>query len=122
VSAVGPEGFVVGVDPSLAMLQPARRRAAHLVARMAPGLPFPDETFDVVLANLVLSHFTDTAAGTAELVRVLRRRGRVGVTAWPENRDEPESDGRRWESSRRHSTTPGWRWRCRRRRHLAKSG
>jgi ubiquinone/menaquinone biosynthesis C-methylase UbiE len=56
VSAVGPEGFVVGVDPSLAMLQLARRRASHLVAGMAPGLPIPDETLDVVLANLVLSH------------------------------------------------------------------
>jgi SAM-dependent methyltransferase len=93
VSAVGSGGFVVGVDPSLAMLHLARRRTSPLVAGVAPGLPFSDETFDVVVANLVLSHFRDTADGAAELVRVLRSGGRLGVTAWPEDRDEPESDG-----------------------------
>jgi SAM-dependent methyltransferase len=92
-SAVGREGVVVGVDPSLAMLRLARRRTSPLVAGVAPGLPFPDDTFDVVVANLVLSHFRDTAAGATELVRVLRPRGLLGVTAWPEDRDEPESDG-----------------------------
>src|SRR5262249_58546089 len=76
------------------MLHLARGRASLLVAGAAPGFPFPDETFDVVVANLVLSHFRDTAAGTVELVRVLRPGGRLGVTAWPENRDEPESDGK----------------------------
>lgn len=90
---VGPGGLVVGVDPSLAMLQLARRRGPHLVAGVAPGLPFPDGAFDVVVANLVLSHFRDTTAGAAELVRVLGAGGLLGVTAWPEDRDEPESDG-----------------------------
>jgi SAM-dependent methyltransferase len=86
-------GTVVGVDPSLPMLEVARRRAPLLVAGVAPGLPFPDATFDAVVANLVLSHFRDTAGGAGELVRVLRPGGRLGVTAWPEERDEPESDG-----------------------------
>ena len=36
----------------------------------------------------------ETAEGAAELVRVLRSGGRLGVTAWPEDRDEPESDGK----------------------------
>jgi SAM-dependent methyltransferase len=90
---VGPRGLVVGVDPSLAMLHLARRRAPHVVAGVAPGLPFPDDAFDVVAANLVLSHFRDTGEGAAELVRVLGAGGRLGVTAWPEDRDEPESDG-----------------------------
>jgi SAM-dependent methyltransferase len=93
-SAVGFRGVVVGVDPSLPMLGVARRRASLLVAGLAPGLPFPDDTFDIVVANLVLSHFRNTADGAAELMRVLRPRGRLGVTAWPEDRDEPESDGR----------------------------
>jgi SAM-dependent methyltransferase len=93
-AAVGPSGSVVGVDPSVPMLEVARRRAPLLVAGVAPGLPFPDDTFDAVAANLVLSHFRDTPEGAAELVRVLRPGGRLGVTAWPEDRDEPESDGK----------------------------
>jgi SAM-dependent methyltransferase len=93
-AAMGPSGTVVGVDPSVPMLEVARRRAPLLVAGVAPGLPFPDDTFDAVAANLVLSHFRDTPEGAAELVRVLRPGGRLGVTAWPEDRDEPESDGK----------------------------
>lgn len=93
-AAMGGSGAVVGVDPSPPMLEIARRRARMLVAAVAPGLPFPDDTFDAVVANLVLSHFRDTAEGAAELVRVLRPGGRLGVTAWPEDRDEPESDGK----------------------------
>ncbi len=87
-------GNVVGVDPSVPMLEVARGRARLLVAGVAPGLPFPDDTVDAVAANLVLSHFRDTAEGAAELVRVLRPGGRLGVTAWPEDRDEPESEGK----------------------------
>jgi SAM-dependent methyltransferase len=93
-AAMGGSGAVVGVDPSLPMLEAARRRARWLVAGVAPGLPFPDATFDVVVANLVLSHFRDTAEGAHELVRVLRPGGRLGASAWPEDRDEPESDGK----------------------------
>lgn len=93
-AAMSTSGAVVGVDPSVPMLEVARGRAPLLVAGVAPGLPFPDDTFDAVVANLVLSHFRNTAEGAAELVRVLRPRGRLGVTAWPEDRDEPESDGK----------------------------
>jgi SAM-dependent methyltransferase len=93
-AAAMSDGTVVGVDPSLPMLEAARRRARLLVAGVAPGLPFPEATFDAVVANLVLSHFRDTAEGAAELVRVLRPGGRLGITAWPEDRDEPESDGK----------------------------
>jgi SAM-dependent methyltransferase len=45
-------------------------------------LPFAGEAFDDVIANLVLSHLPDLGAGLADLVRVLRRGGRLGATAW----------------------------------------
>ncbi len=90
--AVGAPSVVVGVDPSLPMLRLARRRVPRLVGGVAPGLPFPDQTFDAVVANLVLSHFPDAARSVADLVRVLRPGGRLGATAWPEDQDEPESD------------------------------
>jgi SAM-dependent methyltransferase len=91
---LGADGAVVGVDPSPPMLALAPPRVARRVAGVAPGLPFVHGTFDAVIANLVLSHFSDRAGATADLVRVLKPHGRLGATAWPEDRDEPESDGK----------------------------
>jgi SAM-dependent methyltransferase len=80
--AVGPEGFVVGVDPSVPMLGRAATRGVAVVAAVFPGLPFADGVFDTALANLVLSHLGDCAKGLADVVRALRAGGRFGCTAW----------------------------------------
>jgi SAM-dependent methyltransferase len=80
--AVGPEGFAVGVDPSVPMLQVACTRGLGPVAGRFPGLPFPDGVFDAVVANLVLSHLGDYEQGLADAVRVLHAGGRFGCTAW----------------------------------------
>jgi SAM-dependent methyltransferase len=47
-------------------------------------LPFPDATFDRVLASEVLEHIPDDAAAFAELARVLRPGGTLAITvpAW----------------------------------------
>ncbi|MDQ3991117.1 MAG: methyltransferase domain-containing protein, partial [Actinomycetota bacterium] len=51
-------------------------------------LPFPDATFDAVMANFVLSHFTRYETALFEMARVLRRGGRMGATAWASQEDE----------------------------------
>jgi SAM-dependent methyltransferase len=51
------------------------------------ALPFPDASFDAVIASEVLEHVWDDRGALAELVRVLRRGGRLAVTVptrWPE--------------------------------------
>jgi SAM-dependent methyltransferase len=53
----------------------------------ALALPFPDATFDRIIASEVLEHIPDDEAALAELVRVLRPGGRLAVTVptrWPE--------------------------------------
>jgi SAM-dependent methyltransferase len=91
-SAVGPNGTVVGVDPSEGMLGIARAcRRILAVAGVAPGLPCPDASIDAVAANLVVSHLPDLAGGLADLVRVLRPGGRLGMTAWgPDPTDDDQ--------------------------------
>jgi len=87
-------GVVVGVDPSLPMLQLARDHiAVPLTAARVPGLPFPARTFDVIVANLVVSHVEQYDAALAEMARALRPGGRLGVTAWGTLDDEPVDDG-----------------------------
>jgi SAM-dependent methyltransferase len=92
---LGPDGALVGVDPSPPMLRRARARAKWVVAGAVPGLPFPDRSFDAGVANLVLSHLVDVQVGAADLVRVVRPGGRLGLTAWPEDRDAPDSDAKK---------------------------
>ena len=43
-------------------------------------LPFPDATFDCVIASEVLEHIPDDDAAIAEMVRVLKPGGRLAVT------------------------------------------
>ncbi|MEU2615578.1 class I SAM-dependent methyltransferase [Micromonospora sp. NPDC007271] len=76
---------VVAVDAEATMLDAARRNAPAAQIRQAvlPHLPFPAGGFDAAVANFVLNHVGDPAAGLAELRRVVRPGGRVAVTIWP---------------------------------------
>lgn len=81
--AVGATGLVVGVDSSFQMLGATDKGRSHrLVAGRVPGLPFASGAFDRVAGGFVISHFTDYGRGLAEMVRVCRSAGRIGVTAW----------------------------------------
>jgi SAM-dependent methyltransferase len=86
-------GVLVGVDPSIPMLHLARAHAPLApVAAQSPGLPFPARTFDVVTANLVITHFPRYDDALADMVRVLRPGGRLGVTAWGSFDDDAVDD------------------------------
>jgi ubiquinone/menaquinone biosynthesis C-methylase UbiE len=74
--------MVVGVDRSEGMLRQARRHGVICAAAALPGLPFADETFDRVLASFVLSHVASYRLALADIVRVVRRGGKVAATAW----------------------------------------
>jgi SAM-dependent methyltransferase len=79
----------VGIDPSLGMLSKLRLGpTAKRVAAMAPGLPFAPRSFDVVVANLCLSHVPDLDSAVADVARVLQVGGRFGCTAWAAPEDD----------------------------------
>ena len=82
-ACVGTSGVAVGVDASIEMLRALRQKGVHpVVLAQASGLPFAGDRFDAVLASFVLSHFKDYGQTLADMVRVLRPKGRVAVTAW----------------------------------------
>ncbi|MEV6681871.1 class I SAM-dependent methyltransferase [Streptomyces erythrochromogenes] len=75
---------VTAVDPSPAMVRLAREAAprARILVAALPRLPFPDGCFDAAVGNFVLGHAGPTRAVVAELCRVVRPGGRVGLTGW----------------------------------------
>jgi ubiquinone/menaquinone biosynthesis C-methylase UbiE len=54
----------------------------------AHSLPFPDETFDLLVSRLAPHHFSDIRQALAEMYRVLRRGGRLVI----DDRSIPEDD------------------------------
>jgi ubiquinone/menaquinone biosynthesis C-methylase UbiE len=73
--------LMTGLDGSPAMLEIARRRLGDdvplHVADLAQPLPFADDTFDDVVASLVLHYLEDWDAPLAEFRRVLKPGGRL---------------------------------------------
>jgi ubiquinone/menaquinone biosynthesis C-methylase UbiE len=76
---------VVAAEPDPAMRERLHRRLneAHVPVEISPAraesLPFGDDTFDVVVATLVLCSVDDLPATLAEVRRVLRPAGRLVV-------------------------------------------
>lgn len=80
---------VTGLDLDPAMVERARlnaeqgpngvsRRPSFVVGDVA-ALPFPDESFDLVVSTLSMHHWADPAAGLTEIARVLRSSGRAVI-------------------------------------------
>ena len=84
--AVGPEGLVVGIDPSPEMITYASRKAGRVRncqfrVGTAESLDLPAEHFDVVVSSLVLHHLPEDLRMPAlrEMRRVLRPGGKLLV-------------------------------------------
>jgi SAM-dependent methyltransferase len=80
---------VLAVEPSRAMIEQRPPGAAPCIQAVAEHLPLRDRAVDASLAVLTIHHWTDQAAGLAELQRVARRR--IVLLTW-----DPEIGGRFW--------------------------
>ena len=79
----GPSA-VTAVDPSESFVQAIEERHPDVTVRhaKAEALPFPAETFDAVLAQLVVHFMDDPVAGIAEMARVARPGSMVAACVW----------------------------------------
>lgn len=77
---------VTGLDLTPAMLAKARERGAGLAIDWVEGdaeeLPFPDESFDVVLSSFGCMFAPRHTVVAGEMTRILRPGGRLGLCAW----------------------------------------
>jgi SAM-dependent methyltransferase len=104
VARLGP-GAVSAVDPSESFVAAARARhpAVSVQTASAEHLPYPDQTFDAALAQLVVHFMVDPAAGLAEMRRVTRTDGVVAVCVWDHAGQSPLSPF--WDAA--HELDPG---------------
>ena len=84
---VGPAGTAYGLDGSTEMLALARANAAQAGVTNAcflhghiEDIPLPDECVDVVISNCVINLSADKPRVLAEVFRVLRPGGRLGIS------------------------------------------
>ncbi len=77
-------GAVAAIDPSASFVAAIRARFPQIDVRagVAERLPFPDASFDVSLAQLVVHFMTEPVAGLAEMARVTRPDGVVAACVW----------------------------------------
>ena len=64
---------VVGLEPSTEMIRQRSAGSAPVVRGLAESLPFGDHSFGTAMAILTIHHWTDPAAGLAEMARVADR-------------------------------------------------
>jgi SAM-dependent methyltransferase len=83
VARLGSDG-VAAADPSEPFVAAARERNPGVDVRLAPAeqLPFDDDAFDAVLAQLVVHFMADPVAGLREMARVARPGGAVAACVW----------------------------------------
>ncbi len=77
-------GSVHACDPSPPFVAAcaARNPGVEVTQGRAEDLPYEADTFDVVLAQLVMHFVSDPQAAVAEMIRVLHPGGRVAVCVW----------------------------------------
>ena len=84
---VGPTGTAYGVDMTDEMLALAQQNAreagvsnVHFLKGMIEQIPLPADSVDVVISNCVINLSVDKPAVLAEISRVLRPGGRIGIS------------------------------------------
>jgi ubiquinone/menaquinone biosynthesis C-methylase UbiE len=100
VERLGPSG-VSAVEPSEPFVEAARERYPGIDVRQATAeqLPFPNDSFDASLAQLVVHFMASPVGGLREMARVTRPGGVVAACVW----DHAGGEGalsRFWDAAR----------------------
>ncbi len=96
---------VIGLDIDFDRLQDAKKLDKRVVNGVGEELPFPDNTFNLILSHEVLEHVQDDQLAIKEIIRTLRKGGRL-VLFCP-NRGYPfETHGFYWQGKYHFGNIP----------------
>jgi SAM-dependent methyltransferase len=97
--------LTVGLEIELERAAEAHRKGPSAVGGVGEHLPFPDNTFDLVLSHEVLEHVQNDRMAASEISRVLKPGGRL--TLFVPNRGYPfETHGHYWKGTYHFGNTP----------------
>jgi len=87
-----PRALLTGIDVSHSALKTCASKVplAQFLQSSAKALPFNDEAFDIIISYGVLGYLDSISEAVAEMLRVVRRGGLVGIWIYP------VSDGLIW--------------------------
>ncbi len=98
-------GRIFGLEYDFERAAEARQRASHILSAAGEYLPFPAESFDLILSHEVIEHVRHDRMAVEEMVRVLKPGGRL-VLFCP-NRGYPfETHGIYWKGKYRFGNKP----------------
>jgi SAM-dependent methyltransferase len=102
-------GMVIGLEFDFERTVEAHQSSAHVLNAAGEGLPFPDESFDLILSHEVIEHVQDDVMTMSEMVRALKPGGRI-VLFCP-NRGYPfETHGIYWRGKYKFGNIPFVNW------------
>jgi ubiquinone/menaquinone biosynthesis C-methylase UbiE len=99
LAIIGPQGKLIGLDPSAGMLAEAAQLDIPLVRALGERIPFGDAQFDFVSMGFALRHVADLEGLFSEMRRVLKPGGRF---LFLEHGLSPDPKTARWQ----HRLTP----------------
>jgi len=102
-------GVVIGLEYDFDRCVEAHTRALHITTAAGENLPFPGDSFDLILSHEVIEHVRDDRVAIEEMVRTLKPGGRI-VLFCP-NRGYPyETHGIYWRGRYRFGNIPLVNW------------
>jgi SAM-dependent methyltransferase len=96
---------VEAFDVELARVKQAQATTPHALIAAGEWMPYPANSFDVIINNEVLEHVADDRATAVEMVRVCRPGGRI-VTFCPNRWYPVEQHGHYWQGQYHFGNTP----------------
>jgi SAM-dependent methyltransferase len=97
--------LATGLEIELERAVEAHQKGPSTVGGVGEYLPFPENTFDLVLSHEVLEHVQNDRMAAVEIVRVLKPGGRL--TLFVPNRGYPfETHGHYWKGTYHFGNTP----------------
>lgn len=98
-------GTVFGLEYDFARAAEARTRSPRILNAAGERLPFPSESFDLILSHEVLEHVQDDREAVREMIRVLNPGGRIVIFC--PNRGYPfETHGIYWRGRYKFGNIP----------------